>query len=79
MGAADWEPLRQGWDRRDRTCWYASGVGALSDQGDAWLGQLPDGMAAVWGGVSMPRVRSVPGPGERAYRHGKWRVPRKLS
>lgn len=67
------------WAERDRTRWYEPGVGALSDQGDAWLAQLPDAMAEVWGGVARPRVRSVPGPGERRYRHGKWRIPRKLS
>lgn len=67
------------WAERDRTRWYEPGVGALSDQGDGWLAQLPDAMAEVWGGVARPRVRSVPGPGERRYRHGKWRIPRKLS
>lgn len=67
------------WAERDRTRWYEPGVGALSDQGDGWLAQLPDAMAEVWGGVARPRVRSVPGEGERRYRHGKWRIPRKLS
>ena len=78
VGASDWEPLELGWDRRDRTRWYELGVGALSDQGDGWLAQLPDAMAWVWGGVPMPRVRSVPGAGERRYSHGKWRAPRNL-
>lgn len=78
VGASDWEPLELGWDRRDRTRWYELGVGALSEQGDGWLAQLPDGMAWVWGWVPMPRVRSVPGAGERLYSHGKWRAPRNL-
>ena len=78
-GSADWEPLAAGWLGRDRTRWYETGVGCLSDHGDGWLSQLPDAMAEAWGGVARPRRRSVPGPGERLYKHGKWRAPRKLS
>lgn len=77
VGSADWEPRARGWSGRDRTRWYEPGAGALSEQGDRWLEQLPDAMASLWGNRPMPRVRSVPGPGEAKYKHGKWRVPRK--